>query len=105
MVSMASRTTLVWLTVIENAMLWRRQAAMTLAEWNPESARNVNAPVAPARRTRPASAFTNMQDLAGVSAGGHQRVQPQHPGVTVCRALLGIPVNLAHRRVHIDRHR
>ena len=55
MAAIAAATVLVWRTLIENRMWWRRQAASTLADQNPESARSVNWPVAPARRTgRPA---------------------------------------------------
>jgi hypothetical protein len=49
----------VWRTVTENRMRWRLQAASTLADQNPESARNTSWPLAPARRTRPASSLTN----------------------------------------------
>jgi hypothetical protein len=55
----AAVTVAVWRTVIENRMRWRRQAASTLADQKPESARSVSGPPAPARRTRPASSVTN----------------------------------------------
>ena len=55
MAAIAALTGLVWRTVIENPMPWRRHAPMTLPDQNPESPRSVSGPLAPARRTRPAS--------------------------------------------------
>jgi len=59
MAAMAAVTVLVWRTVIEKWMSWRRQAASTLADQKPASARNTSWPLAPARRTRPATSLTN----------------------------------------------
>jgi hypothetical protein len=59
MAAIAAVTGLVWRTVIENRMPWRRQEAMTLPDQNPESPRSVSGPVALARRTRPARSLTN----------------------------------------------
>ena len=86
---------------------------------NPESARSVNGPVAPARRTRAMSSSTKrlcaalggalahpgMQHLAGVGPGGQQRVVAESTGVAVGGAVFGFAVHLADRRVQIDRHR
>jgi hypothetical protein len=58
MAAIAAATVLVCRTVIENRMWWRRQAASTLADQNPESARKVRGPAAPTRRIRPAVSLT-----------------------------------------------
>ena len=57
--AIAAATGLVWRTVIDNRIRCRWQARMTLADQNPESARSVSGPLAPARRTRPAGSPTN----------------------------------------------
>ena len=53
----------------------------------------------------PPGAHAGMQYLAGVGSGGQQRMVAEHPGVAVGRALLGMPVDLTHGRVHIHRQR
>jgi hypothetical protein len=52
MAAIAAATVLVCRMVIENRMRWRRQAASTLADQKPESARTLSGPLAPDRRTR-----------------------------------------------------
>ncbi len=74
--------------------------------WNPESARSVNGPVAPDRRTRliithetwtPATgvgralSVADVEDLTGVSTGRHQGVLAEHFGVAVGGALFLLP--------------
>jgi hypothetical protein len=59
MVVITARIGLVWRTVMEKRILWRRQVLIVLADQNPESIRMVSSPDAPARRTRPASSSTN----------------------------------------------
>jgi len=46
-----------------------------------------------------------MQHLAGVGAGGQQRVVAQPVGIVVAGALLVVAVHLADGGVHIDHHR
>jgi hypothetical protein len=45
-----------------------------------------------------------MQHLAGVSAGGQQRVVAEHPGVAVGSPTLVVAVDLADGGVHVDDH-
>jgi hypothetical protein len=52
-----------------------------------------------------AFAHPGVQDLAGPSPGGQQRMKPQHPGVAVGGALLGVAVDLTDRGVDVDEHR
>src|SRR5919109_1921250 len=56
--AIARRTGLVWRTVIEKRTSWARNRPRTLADQNPESARKMIGPFAPARRTRPAVSST-----------------------------------------------
>ena len=62
----------------------------------------VDEPLSPAGGVGGAFAHAQVQHLAGVGAGGQQRMVAQHPGVAVGRAALGVPVDLAHRGVDID---
>ena len=94
---------------------------MVLLDQNPESARTMIFPVAPARRTRGMSSSTKrfapravfaapfalpgVHDLAGVSPGGQQRVVAAHLGVAEARALLVVAVDLADRGVDVEHHR
>jgi hypothetical protein len=59
MASMRATTALWARTVMEKSTSWSTQAAMTLCDQKPESARNVSFPVAPARRMRPMVSRTN----------------------------------------------
>ena len=88
---------------------------------NPESARTVVGPAAPARRrlatssstnrttprAEPAGAFAHAggEHFAGVGACGQQRVIAQHLGVAVRGAALVLAVDLTDRGVQIDRQR
>ena len=94
---------------------------MVLADQNPESMRMVSSPVAPARRTRPATSSTKRaapravlarpvrwrarEHLTAISTGGNQRVVAEPMGVAVGGALLCVAVHLAHRGVQVHRHR
>ena len=64
----------------------------------------VDEPLRPPPGVRRPLPLADMEDLAGIGPGGHQRMQTQHPGVAVGGALLVVTVNLANRRVHIDGH-
>jgi hypothetical protein len=58
MAAIAAVTSLVWRTVTENRMPWRRQAPKTLRP-EPRVAPQRQRPGSPARRTRPANSLTN----------------------------------------------
>jgi hypothetical protein len=58
MAAIVPRTGLVCRTVIENRTSWARSRAIVLAAQNPESARKMIGPVAPARRMRPTVSST-----------------------------------------------
>ena len=111
-----------WLvTVIDHAMLWWLRRSMSFQDQNPESARTVFAPVAPARLRRATSSSTKRttprddpaepfrirakQDLTGTGKGGQQRVIAQPFGVPLGGALFGFAVNFADRGIKIDHHR
>jgi hypothetical protein len=49
-----------------------------------------------------APAHAQVQHLAGVGAGGQQRMVAEHLGVAVGRPALGVAVDLADGGVHID---
>jgi hypothetical protein len=53
----------------------------------------------------PPGALAGVQDLAGVGAGGQQRMVPEGVGVAVGGALLVVAVDLAHRGVQVHGHR
>ena len=57
----------------------------------------------PAEPLRSRCATTTGAD-AGGGGGGEQRVQPAHPGVAEPGALLGVPVHLDDRVIHVDQH-
>jgi hypothetical protein len=94
---------------------------MVVADQNPESARMVSSPLAPARRTRAASSSTNRaaprallarperwrarEHLTAVSTRSEQRMVAKRVGVAVGSALLVVAVHLAHRRVQVHGHR
>jgi hypothetical protein len=65
----------------------------------------VDEPLRAAARRGPTGPLPGVEDLAGVGAGGQQRVVAKLAGVAVGRATLVAAVNLADRGVHVDRHR
>jgi hypothetical protein len=94
---------------------------MSLADQNPESARKVGSPLAPAR-PQPGHQLVNepgdaaggvgralaqpgVQQLAAVGPGGQQRVVAQPVGIAVAGALLVVATDLADGGVHIDGQR
>jgi hypothetical protein len=90
---------------------------MVLADQDPESARRVSSPDAPARRPRSASSSTNLvvpravlarpvrwrarEHLAAVGTGGEQRMLAEGVGVAVGGALLVVAVHLADGGVQV----
>jgi hypothetical protein len=59
----------------------------------------VDEPCGAAGGVGPPGALAGVQDLAGVGAGGQQRVVAEGVGVAVGGALLVVAVHLAHRGV------
>ena len=93
--------------MIDHLTSWASRRSISLWDQNPESARTVVGPVAPAasqvgdelvdeshhssRRARGAFAHAGGEHFAGVGACGQQRVIAQHLGVAVRGAALCLP--------------
>jgi hypothetical protein len=106
MAAIAALTGLVWRTVIEHPMPWRRHPPVTLADQHPESPRSVSGPLArPGGPDRPArdeplgsaggvgraGAHPQVHQLAGVGPAGQQRVVAKAAGGAVGRPPLAWP--------------